>query len=314
MPATGFSPIQLFHSSTSGTLPTTSQLFTGEIFWNIADNKVYGLNTGGTALQTIVGSLGNQNANTVAITGGSINGTSIGGKTPSTGDFTSVLSPIVGAGTGSNLSLQANATTWATLFQSGGLSLGNTTDPGLGNLSVSGSLIVNTSSTNAAKVMATTTDSGGRTFAFRGKNSSTTDLFSVRSDGYFQTGLASASPYNLTSANAANVYVGSDGALYRSTSSLKYKTNVKDATYGLKEVLKLRPVTYQGLSEKEKNKTFGGLIAEEVDALGLTEFVVYAEDGTPDALAYSNMVSLLIKAIQELNFKFDSYFLSHSQE
>lgn len=147
MPATGFSPIQLFHSSTSGTLPTTSQLFTGEVFWNIADNKVYGLNTAGTALQTIVGSLGNQNANTVAITGGTINGTTIGATTPSTGVFTtlvantSVLSPIVGAGTGSNLSLQANATTWATLFQSGGLSLGNTTDPGAGNLSVSGNII-----------------------------------------------------------------------------------------------------------------------------------------------------------------------------
>ena len=91
MPATGFTPIQLFHSSTSGTLPTTTQLFTGEVFWNIADNKVYGLNTTGSALQTIVGSLGNQNANSVAITGGSINATAIGNLTPSTGDFTSII-------------------------------------------------------------------------------------------------------------------------------------------------------------------------------------------------------------------------------
>jgi hypothetical protein len=41
------------------------------------------------------------------------------------------------------------------------------------------------------------------------------------------------------------------------------------------------------------------LIAEEVDAAGLTEFVQYADDKTPDALSYGNMVSLCIKAIQE---------------
>ena len=44
---------------------------------------------------------------------------------------------------------------------------------------------------------------------------------------------------------------------------------------------------------------FGGLIAEEVHDVGLTEFVQYNEEGEPDALAYSNMVSLCIKAIQE---------------
>jgi hypothetical protein len=41
------------------------------------------------------------------------------------------------------------------------------------------------------------------------------------------------------------------------------------------------------------------LIAEEVHAAGLTEFVQYHE-GQPDALHYANMVALCIKAIQEL--------------
>ena len=39
--------------------------------------------------------------------------------------------------------------------------------------------------------------------------------------------------------------------------------------------------------------------------LGLNEFVQYAEDGTPDALAYANMVALLTKAIQELKAEVD---------
>ena len=106
--------------------------------------------------------------------------------------------------------------------------------------------------------------------------------------------------YTNTTGSAANVFVNSNGALVRSTSSLKYKTDVQDATHGLADVLKLRSVTYKGKNTETDGQTvFGGLIAEEVDAAGLTEFVQYAEDGTPDALAYGNMVSLCIKAIQE---------------
>jgi hypothetical protein len=53
------------------------------------------------------------------------------------------------------------------------------------------------------------------------------------------------------------------------------------------------------------------LIAEEVHAAGLTEFVQYAPDGTPDALGYGNMVSVLVKAIQELKAEFDAYKATH---
>jgi hypothetical protein len=115
--------------------------------------------------------------------------------------------------------------------------------------------------------------------------------------------------YNNATGNAANMFVGSDGTFNRSTSSLKYKRDVENVTHGLAEVLQLRPVTYKGKSESDGDKVFGGLIAEEVDALGLTEFVQYADDGTPDALAYGNMVSLCIKAIQELNAKVEAQAL-----
>ena len=103
--------------------------------------------------------------------------------------------------------------------------------------------------------------------------------------------------YSQTSASAANVFVQSNGALLRSTSSLRYKNTVQDATHGLTELLTLRPVTYKG--NNDGDTVFGGLIAEEVHDAGLTEFVQYNDDGEPDALAYGNMVSLCIKAIQE---------------
>lgn len=110
--------------------------------------------------------------------------------------------------------------------------------------------------------------------------------------------------YNTTTANAANVNVDSSGNFQRSTSSIRYKTDVQDATHGLAEVLQLRPVTYKGINDG--NTVFGGLIAEEVDAIGLSEFVVYNDNGEPDALAYGNMVSLLAKAIQQLNAKVEA--------
>ena len=126
----------------------------------------------------------------------------------------------------------------------------------------------------------------------------------VREDGLvFMSGLISS----FTTGNAANMFVSSgDGAIYRSTSSIKYKKNVKNYEKGLKEVLNLRPVTYEGLGLIDSNKTFAGLIAEEVHELGLNEFVQYAEDGTPDALGYQNMIALLTKAIQELKQEIDT--------
>jgi hypothetical protein len=112
--------------------------------------------------------------------------------------------------------------------------------------------------------------------------------------------------YASTTGGAANVFVNASGQLERSTSSLKYKRDVADATHGLAEVLQLRPVTYKGKGTNDGETVFGGLIAEEVHDAGLTEFVQYAEDGTPDALAYSNMVSLCVKAIQELKSELDT--------
>lgn len=103
--------------------------------------------------------------------------------------------------------------------------------------------------------------------------------------------------YNNTTSAAANVNILSSGVLVRSTSSRRYKNTITDATHGLTELLALRPVTYKG--NNDGDTIFGGLIAEEVHDAGLTEFVTYNDDNEPDALAYGNMVSLCIKAIQE---------------
>jgi len=103
-----------------------------------------------------------------------------------------------------------------------------------------------------------------------------------------------------TTGSAANVYVdiADNYKLKRSTSSLQYKDNIANYTKGLTELLTLRPVTFT--SKDDYTKFYAGFIAEEVDAAGLTEFVVYDTNGLPDALNYANMTSLLVKAVQEL--------------
>jgi hypothetical protein len=141
-------------------------------------------------------------------------------------------------------------------------------------------------------------DATSSNYAIVLQNSTPASLFYVRNDGLMFTGLAANSPYNVTTANAANVEIANDGIMRRSTSSLRYKSDVVNATHGLADVLKLRSVTYKG--KNDGDRIFGGLIAEEVHDAGLTEFVAYDKEGRPDAIHYGNMVALLVKAVQEL--------------
>jgi hypothetical protein len=108
-----------------------------------------------------------------------------------------------------------------------------------------------------------------------------------------------------TTGSAANVYIDpSNHLMVRSTSSARYKTDIRDYTKGLADVMNLAPKFYKGITDG--NKQFAGLIAEEVDAAGLSEFVVYNDDNQPDALHYGNMVALAFKAIQDLNAKVEA--------
>ena len=271
---------------------------------------------GGTTASTIRGT-------TITATtafSGPLNGT-VGATTPSTGDFTTLSASSTLAAGGvpvSGYSLTVRSTALANAYfvdtDSGasGMNINflkNSASPAasddIANLRFYGndSAAVQTEYVRLAATIADPTNGSedgtlvlntikAGTVAERVRYSSADGLYVV--DGAFRCPDAYAS----TTGTAANMVMSSaSGILQRSTSSLRYKNSVENATYGLTEVMQLRPVTYKG--NNDGDTVFGGFIAEEVHDIGLSPFVQYDEQNRPDALAYGNMVSLLTKAVQE---------------
>jgi hypothetical protein len=106
--------------------------------------------------------------------------------------------------------------------------------------------------------------------------------------------------YASTTASAVNVYVAGNGRLYRSTSSLKYKSQVEDLDLKKADgVLALRPVWYRSKCEGD-NPSWGwyGLIAEEVKEVDPT-LVQYGGKGEPEGVDYVRVGVLLLKEFQD---------------
>lgn len=307
---------------TAGTGISISGTYPSFTITNTAPDQVVSLTGAGTTV--ITGTYPNftitsndQYVGTVtSVSGtGSVNGITLSGTVTSSGSITL-------GGTLSNVSLTSQVT--------GTLPVGNG-GTGTATAFTSGSIIFagasgvysqnnanfNYDSTNSAMGLGRASQSnvrlylkgsttGNGAFQYYSENSAGTACFGIRDDGGFYTGDAALSPYNLTTAAAANVVVAADRYLYRSTSSARYKKNIVDYDRGLDAVMSLRPVYYEGKNEIDSGKRFAGFIAEEVYAAGLDEFVVLDEDKKPDALHYGNMTALLVRALQDAAQQIDS--------
>ena len=157
------------------------------------------------------------------------------------------------------------------------------------------------STSDKARVYIKGSGNGSGNSAIDVENSDSTELFKVKNDGSFATGVASGSPINFTG-GSANAHIDSNGRLRTVSSSKRYKVDIKNALWGLAEVLKLRPVTFKYKTQSKEDKKYAGFTAEELHDLGLKDFVDY-RNNQPDSINYPNMVALMAKAIQELNAK-----------
>jgi hypothetical protein len=140
------------NSSTASSVPAAGSLQQGELAVNVTDKKLYTKDSS-AAVVKLVGSLGNQEANAVAITGGTINGTAIGGTTPAAAAFTTASAS--GGFTGN---LTGNAST----VTNGVYTTGSYADPAW-ITSLAGSKITGNISGNAGNVTGTVAIANGGT-------------------------------------------------------------------------------------------------------------------------------------------------------
>lgn len=136
--------------------------------------------------------------------------------------------------------------------------------------------------------------------------SGTEGLFTVSIETFGNLTVAGTTVVNRfdTTTLAANARIGTEtGTLFRSTSSQRYKVDVQTAG-PLDALLDVRAVTYHDRAQVEAGVTEPtlafGVIAEEVDALGLTMFVDYDDEGRPDAVAYERFGVALIPHVRAL--------------
>jgi hypothetical protein len=117
--------------------------------------------------------------------------------------------------------------------------------------------------------------------------------------------------YNITTATATNVNVDASGFLRRSTSSIKYKTNIETVEDQYSDaLLQCRPVWYQSTCEADKPEWgHWGFIAEEVAQIDPRLcFFKEEEDGTlePEGVQYDRFVPHLLNLIKRQNERIEA--------
>ena len=104
---------------------------------------------------------------------------------------------------------------------------------------------------------------------------------------------------NLIAAAATDLGIDTSGNVVRDTSSQRFKYDIEDITFSnLDNLLKLSPRKFKWKSNSSED---WGYIAEEVDSVGLTDFVNY-EGGLPHSVKYKKLTILLIEYLK----KYDS--------
>lgn len=113
-----------------------------------------------------------------------------------------------------------------------------------------------------------------------------------------------------TSSSAANMYLDNDGRIWKSTSARKYKQDIEDAEVDPMAVLRMQPRTWRDRAEVERDPEsstrYVGFIAEELDDLGLGQFVTRTPDGEVEGIAYDRLVAAVIPVLKNLDSRLRS--------
>ena len=149
-----------------------------------------------------------------------------------------------------------------------------------------------------------TSRSGELVFATANTGGGVSERMRIGSDGSFKV-------LTMPVGGTANLHYssGGGGQFFVTSSSKRFKHDIVDYDKGLAEVLQMQP-KYFVYNEEPNEKQRAGFIAEDFHDIGMTEYVEYWQDENgediPSEIGYSNMVAVLVKAIQELSAKNDA--------
>ena len=204
---------------------------------------------------------------------------------------------LLGVDSGNSLkfSTDAGVTQHATIDSSGNVGIGDYI-PGSSNNG--GAYFFNSGSVYSNRTLST-----GSVFVGLLNGNATSEVL-ANGSATFDGTITSEGTYNNTSTGSPNMYVHpTNYQFHRSTSSIKYKTNVETIEDQYSDaILNCRPVWYQSLCEAD-NPDFGhwGFIAEEVAEID-PRLVHYKEeeDGTlePEGVQYDRFVPHLLNLIK----------------
>jgi hypothetical protein len=100
----------------------------------------------------------------------------------------------------------------------------------------------------------------------------------------------------IVSTTNRDLFADVDGKIGYVSSSLRYKDKIADME-NIDWIYRLRPVNFTYKSDANHVKQYG-LIAEEVEMIN-AGLVSYNEEGLPETVSYSTLITPLLKAVQE---------------
>jgi len=286
--------------------------------WSISEGGTGASNASDARANLGLQNMSEQASNAVGISGGQINGTDIGSTDPAQGSFTNLssnttanfnqvqVSDLTVTGTTNLPTVIINSGTFtgnvinSTITNSDAslttLDVASTSNLN-GNLSVGGTLGVVGSTTLSDDLSVIGSTILGDTIEDSLTISANVNGGAAGGNVWFAGNLISSSnQFSLGTANSPWSEIYADGLV--TTSDERLKKKVLPLDYGLNEVMKMNPVSYEWNNKPNKRRTIG-LLAQEVETL-VEEVVSVASDQLKTrGVRYQELVPVLIKAIQD---------------
>jgi len=118
------------------------------------------------------------------------------------------------------------------------------------------------------------------------------------------SGLHPNTPNTYSLGSTANAYHTIYANNTVSPSDIRFKKDIKDINYGIKDILKIRPVSYL-LKEEENPNHYLGFIAQEIEKI--VPEIVKTEEGAIGykSVDYVRLIPILVKGMQDQQKKID---------